>query len=385
MKKQRLLTPGPTTVPPEALQILGAPIYHHRTPRFKEMFKKVNELLQYVFNTKRQVISFASSGTGAMEAAVCNLLNAGDKAIVVDSGKFGERWRELCKTYGINFIEIKVEWGRAVEPREIEKLLNANRDIKAVFTQLTETSTGVVHPIKEIAALASKTPAVLVVDAVSGLISDELRTDEWNVDVVVSGSQKGMMIPPGLGFISLSDKAWKMVEECKTPSYYFNLKKAKKALDKNDTAFTPALTLLAALEATLSMIKDEGLENCWKRYALYAKAMRSAALALGLPLYAPTAPACGVTSIKSPAGIDADLILKKLEAEHGIKIAEGQGDVKGKIFRIASMGYVDKFDILAVVSALEKVLNELGHKFEAGAGVAAAQAVLSESRQPVTA
>jgi len=375
MKKKYLLTPGPTPLPPEVMSALARPIIHHRTSEYSALFAEVNKGLKSLFQTAEDVFTFVSSGTGAMEASVVNLLSAGDKVIVVEGGKFGERWLELCKTFGMKAIEVHVEWGKAVEPSEIEKLLKENPDTKAVFVTLCETSTGVKTDIKAIAAITAKTNAVIVVDAVSGLGAMELKTDEWGVDVVVSGSQKGMMLPPGLGFISLSKKAQKMLETSKLPKYYLNLKTYKKALDKSDTPYTPAIGLTVALKEALKIIETEGLENVLKRHAVMAEATRQAVKALGLEIFA-SSPADAVTSVKLPDGMDGSKLYKTMKDELGVQAAGGQGDLKGKILRIAHLGYMDASDVLLVISAFEVALKKMGYPAKLGEGVKAAQKVL---------
>ncbi len=375
MKKNYLLTPGPTPLPPEVCEAMARPIIHHRTPQFQEVIKEVHEGLRSIFQTKNDVFMLASSGTGAMEAAVINLCSPADTVIVVDGGKFGERWTEICKAYGINCEVIKVAWGKAVNPSDIEKALKANPKIRAVFTTLCETSTGVVNDMKTIGAIVKNTEAVLVVDAISGLGAIDLKTDEWACDVVVSGSQKGLMLPPGLGFISVSPKAFKLVESSKCPKYYFDLKKAKKAYDKIDTPFTPVITLIIALKEAIKMMRADGLENVFKRHKKMADATRAAAQALGLELFAPDAASDVVTAVKVPVGIDGEKLVKTMRDTEGVTIAGGQDEMKGKIIRIAHMGYITEFDIITGISCLEKVLAQMGYKFNLGSGAKAAEEV----------
>ena len=375
MRKSYLLTPGPTPLPPEVLQAMGQPIIHHRTPQFQAILKEASEGLKYVFQTTQDVFILASSGTGAMEAAVANLLSPSDTAIIVEGGKFGERWTEICKSYGITPEIITVEWGKAVDPQEIAKRLKANPKIKAVFTTLCETSTGVTADIAAIGRVIKDTDAVSVVDAISGLGARDLKTDAWGCDAVISGSQKGLMLPPGLGFICLSPKAWKKVEESKCPKYYLDLKKARKALEKTDTPFTPALTLIIALNVSLKMIKQDGLENVFLRHKKMADATRAAVKALGLTLFAPTAASDVVTAVNCPAGIDGEKLVKTMRDTYGVTIAGGQDELKGKVFRIAHMGFIEEFDIIAGISCLEKVLAQMGYTFTMGAGVKAAEEV----------
>ncbi|MCX5711138.1 MAG: alanine--glyoxylate aminotransferase family protein [Candidatus Omnitrophica bacterium] len=375
MRKNILLTPGPTPLPPQVLEAMARPIIHHRTPQFQAVIKEASDGLKYVYQTSNDVFMLASSGTGAMEAAVINLLSPGDTALTVQAGKFGERWTELCKAFGITAEVVDVEWGKAVDPQEIAKRLKANPKIKAVFTTLCETSTGVATDIAAIGKIVKETPAVLVVDAISGLGAIDLKSDEWSCDAVVSGSQKGLMLPPGLGFISVSLKAMKLVEASKSPRYYFDLRKAKKALDKTDTAFTPAITLIIPLIEVLKMIKEDGLTNIFARHKKMADATKAAMKGLGLELFAPTAPSDVVTAVKVPVGIDGEKLVKTMRDTYGVTIAGGQAELKGKIFRFAHMGFIEEFDIITGVSCLEKVLTQMGYKFSLGAGVKAAEEV----------
>lgn len=375
MRKNYLLTPGPTPLPPQVCEAMARPIIHHRTPQFQAILKEATEGLKYVFQTQNDVFILASSGTGAMEAAVANLLSPGDTAITVQGGKFGERWTELCKAYAVNAEVINVEWGKAVDPQEIKKRLSANPKIKAVFTTLCETSTGVVNDIEAIGKIIKDTDAVLVVDAISGLGAIDIKSDAWYCDMVVSGSQKGLMLPPGLGFISVSPKAFKLIESCVTPRYYFDLRKAKKALEKTDTPFTPAVTLVIALNEALKMIKQDGLEQVFLRHKKMADATRAAMSGLGLALFAPDAASDVVTAVKVPAGIDGEKLVKTMRDTYGVTIAGGQDEMKGKLFRIAHMGYIEEFDIIVGVSCLEKVLAQMGYKFSLGQGIKAAEEI----------
>jgi len=375
MRKNYLLTPGPTPLPPEVRAAMARPIIHHRTPQFQAMLKEASEGLKYVFQTKNDVFILTSSGTGAMEAAVVNILSPQDTALVVQAGKFGERWTEICKSYGINTEVLDVEWGQAVKPVELEKRLKANPKIKAVFTTLCETSTGVVSDIASCGRLIKDTQAVLVVDAISGLGAIDLKTDDWSCDIVVSGSQKGLMLPPGLGFLSLSPKAAKLIENSKSPRYYFDLKKVKKAFDKIDTPFTPAITLVVALNEALKIIKQDGLEVVFARHRKLAEATRAAVKALGLELFAPLDGSDVVTAVKVPAGVDGEKLVKTMRDTYGVTIAGGQEELKGKIFRFAHMGFIEEFDIITGISCLEKVLTQMGYKFQMGTGVKAAEEI----------
>ncbi len=375
MEKQYLFTPGPTMVPPEVLSELAKPIVHHRAPEFIPIFESVCKDLKYLFQTEQEVLTLNTTGTGAMEAAVVNLLSEGDKVIVIVGGKFGERWAEICKSYKVNVIEISVEWGNDLPPAELAKALNENSDVKAVFTTLCETSTGVLFDVKGFAELTRDKEVALVVDAVSGLGADVLKMDEWGIDVVVTSSQKALMCPPGLAFIALSEKAWKLVEKSNLPKYYLDLKKYKKSQTKFQTPYTAGVTLLMGLKKALEMIKAEGIENVWKRHAKLAKAIREAVIAIGLEPFS-KAPSNTVVSIKAPEGISAGDIKKLIRDKYGITIAGGQAQLKGKIFRIATLGYATDTDVMMVISALELVLEKLGYKFEKGKAISTALNIL---------
>lgn len=375
MKKRYLMAPGPTAVPDEVLRAESQPVLHHRTPGFREILREVGEGLKYIFQTERDVYIFASSGTGAMEAAVSNLLSPGDKVIVVRGGKFGERWDEICKAFGIQTLPIDIPYGDVVTPGMIEERLKEDPSIKAVYTTHCETSTGVVTDIKGIGEVVSRYPAVLVVDAISGLGAEELKTDDWGLDVVVAGSQKGLMMPPGLAFISLSEKAWRLVERSTLPKYYFSLDAARKSWQKQDTPYTPAVSLVMALQKSLEMIRKEGLPNILERHRILGEATRKAILALGLELFAKY-PANNCTSVKVPQGLDGEAIPRMFRDEYGITIAGGQGSMKGKIFRIAHLGYADRFDVVMAISCLEMILMDLGWAVELGKGVKAVEEVL---------
>ncbi len=369
--KNYLLTPGPTPVPKEVLEAMAKPIIHHRTPQFQAFLKETEEGLKYVFETKGDVLIFASSGTGAMEGAVVSLLSPGDRTIVVRGGKFGERWGEICQAYGIEFIPIDVKWGKAVDPKEIEKILKAQKGIKAVYVTLCETSTGVATDILEIALITKGYEAILVVDAISALGAVNLKTDEWGIDVVVAGSQKGLMIPPGLSFVSLSQKALDKAKKSTLPKYYFNFIKYKKSIEKNDTPYTPAVNLIIGLNEALKILRKEGLSNVIAKHGRHARALRETMKALELGLFAPDAYSDAVTSVKVPDGIDGVKLVKIMRDKHGVAIAGGQGELKGKIFRIATMGYISASDLKIGIETLETVLLELGYKFEKGVGVKA--------------
>ena len=375
MQKRYLLTPGPTPVPEEVLLAMAKPIIHHRTPQFMAILKEAIEGLKYIFQTKNDVFLFASSGTGAMESSVTNLLSAGDRVIVVRGGKFGERFTEICQAYGVDAINIDVEWGNAVDPDRIKDILATDDTIKAVYVTLCETSTAVVNDIKAIGEVVAKTDAVLVVDVISGLGSVEFRTDEWKVDVAIGGSQKGLMIPPGLAFVSINEKALAMVNTSKLPKYYFCYKAAKKAADKDDTPWTPAVTLVIGLVEAIKMIRLETLDGVILRQRKMAEAIRAAAKAMGMDLFAPNAASDAVTAIKVPPSIDGAKLVKIMRDTHGVGIAGGQSQLKGKIIRIASMGFMTQWDIIVVISCLEIALKQMGYDFQLGSGVKAAEEV----------
>jgi aspartate aminotransferase-like enzyme len=377
MKKTYILAPGPTPVPSEALQAMGRPVMHHRAPAFEALLAEVREGLKYVFQTKTEVLMFSSSGTGAMEGAITNTLSPGDKALVVRAGKFGERWGEICQAYGVNFVPIDVEWGTAVDPQRINDELKKNPDTKAVCVTHSETSTGVLIDLKAIADIVTKTPALLIVDAITSLGVTNVPCDDWKLDIVAAGSQKALMLPPGLAFAMVSEKAWEYNKTAKCPRFYFNFAAEKKNLEKNQSAFTPAVGLVMALKETLAMIKEEGLENVFKRHDKLARATRAGAVALGLELFAKN-PSPAVTAIKAPNGIDGGAIVKTLRNKHGITIAGGQSQLKGKIFRIAHLGYFDTYDIVTAISALEMTLHELGYPVKFGVGVQAAEEILAK-------
>ena len=375
MNQDILLTPGPTPLPPQVREALAGPIIHHRTSQYRALFKRVLQGMQAVMQTASPVICFTSSGTGAMEAAVVNLLSPGEEAIVVLGGKFAERWQHLCKAYGISAVTVPVSYGEAVDPGQVACALQAHPKAKAVFATLCETSTGVVHDVQAIAAITRKSPAVLVVDAISGLLADECPTDQWGIDVLLSGSQKGLMLPPGLAFMSLSERAWALVEQARTPRFYTDLRLYKKALADDDTPFTSSVSLVIALDEALKLVQQRGRAQVIARCALMAQATRAGAEALGLSLFAKR-PSNGVTAVSVPAGVDGKKLTALMYDRSRVMVAGGQGEMAGKIFRIAHMGFISPEDILAGLTALEQALNELGHKVAVGDGVKAAQAVL---------
>ncbi|MEA3485641.1 MAG: alanine--glyoxylate aminotransferase family protein [Candidatus Aerophobetes bacterium] len=374
-----MFTPGPTPLPEEVRIAQAKQIIHHRTGEFSQIFRDVCQELKNVLQTKNDVLLFTASGTGAMEAAVANLLSPEDKVLVIRGGKFGQRWAEIADAFGVKVIPLDVKWGTVIDPRIIKEELARNLKIKAVFTQLVETSTGVVYDIKNIAKVVRETDAILVVDAISGLGAEPLPTDEWGVDVVVGGSQKALMIPPGLSFVSLSERAWRLVERSTLPKYYWDFKKAKKSLSKLQTPYTPAVSLICALEESLKLTRKEGWQNCVQRHHHLAEATRKGVLAMGLDIFS-QAPSNVVTAVKMPPGIDARKLRKIMSNKYGVQVAGGQGKLAGKIIRIAHLGWMDSLDVISAISALEMALSELGYSLELGKGVKAAEEVLGEIR-----
>jgi serine---pyruvate transaminase len=379
MMKQRLFTPGPTPVPEKVMLAMAQPIIHHRHKEFIEMLERVNDNLRYLFQTRNNVYMLTASGTGAMETAVSNLLSRGEIALFVNAGKFGERWGELCAAYGIEAEEVCVEWGEAVDPGEIAMRLRRRKDIRAVFVTHSETSTGVAQDVKEIARTVKEcSDAIVVVDGITSIGALEMRMDDRSIDVALTGSQKGLMITPGLSFIAVSDRAWKAVEGANLPRYYFDLRKAKSAITAEGTPWTPAVSLVTGLDVALGMIREEGLENVWTRHDRMAKAVREGCQALGLRVVA-SVPSNALTAVSVPPGVDAGKLSSLLKDKYGITVAGGQGKFKGKIIRLSHLGYYDVLDMVAIVSALEMALTDCGWKFQTGEGVRAAQKYLLPS------
>jgi len=380
MRKQYLLAPGPTQVPPEVLLAMARPVLHHRTPDFAALFGEVRTDLQTIFQTTHDVLVLASSGTGAMEGSVANFLSPGDKALVINGGKFGERWGKICQTFGIHVLEIKVEWGYGVDPRQVADALKKDPSIKAVYVQASETSTGVAHNIKALAEIVKAYDGtILVVDAITALGVFDIQTDNWGLDVVVAGSQKAFMLPPGLAFVSVSDKAWRLADKAKNGAFYFNFKKERDSQAKNQTAYTAAVSMIVGLQEVLRMMKTEGLPNLFARQGRLARAMREGVQAAGLSLFPKGTPSDALTVINSPEGIDGQAVYKNLRVQYGVTAAGGQDHLKGKIFRLAHMGYMDTFDVITGLAAVEMVMKGLGHPIQLGRGVGKAQEVLMVS------
>ena len=375
IKKQRLLTPGPTPLYPPALHAMMASDMHHRTEDFRKAYRSCLADLKEVMGTSGDVLMFASSGTGAMDASVSNLFSKGDKVIVCCAGKFGERWAEIAKAYGLNANVITAPYGSVVTPEQVSAALQAEPAVKGVFVQASETSTGAMHNVEAMGRAIAKTEAIFVVDAITGLGTMPLDIDGWGLDVVIGGSQKAFMIPPGLAFMSVSPKAWKLAETATLPHFYFNLKKEKKSGDAGESSWTPATSLILALAEALKYVKQIGMEHLVANAQMLAQATRAAAEKLGLELFAAASPGSSVTALKAPAGMDSGVIVKEFRSRFGSIIANGQGSMKGQIFRIAHLGYFDFSDLFAMIAGLEIILNANGHAVQYGAGVAAAQEV----------
>ncbi|MBI3822327.1 MAG: alanine--glyoxylate aminotransferase family protein [Planctomycetes bacterium] len=375
--KQRLLTPGPTPVPEETLLELAKPMIFHRTAEFRAMLGEVLGDLRTIFCTKNLIVPLTASGTGALEAALANSVPAGAKVICLIAGRFGERWRNIAKAFGIEAVSVTVPYGQAVQPEQLAKALADHADAAAVCSTLSETSTGVGHDVAAFGKLIAKTPALHIVDSISGLGAMECRTDEWQIDINCTGSQKALMMPPGLAFLSVSDKAWQAIDKNANPrTFYFDLKKARKNLETNDTPFTPAHTLIRAMRVSVKKILAEGIENIWARQRRFSEAARAGFAAMGLESFA-AQPNVALTVVKMPANIDSSVLLGKLEKQYGLKLANGQDNLKGKIIRLAHMGHIDQFDILSALAGVELVLIEMGHAIEPGVGVTAAQRVFA--------
>lgn len=380
IKKYYLLSPGPTPVPPDVLAVASEPIIHHRTPEFSEIFMQVSEGLKHVFGTKEDVFILTSSGTGAMETAIVNTLSPGDKVITISGGKFGERWGNICRAYGVEVKEIVLEWGDDFTADQLAAELKANAGVKAVFSTLSETSSGAIYDIKGYGEVVSQTAAILVVDGISGLGATLCPMDEWKIDILVAGSQKSFMIPPGLAYIAFSPKAWKLVESAKLPKFYFDARKAKKNLEKKTTPWTPAVSLIIQQKKALDIIKAMGLDKLLEHHRILGEATRAGVRALGLELLAKN-PGNILTAVKVPAGIDGSKLVKTMQAKYQAYIAGAQDPNKGKFFRIAHLGYMGGFDVITALSALEMTLDDLNFAFEKGSSIRAAEKVLKENWQ----
>jgi aspartate aminotransferase-like enzyme len=382
--KDILLAPGPSQVPERVRFVLAEQSWYHRSARFKTLYKEARERLARIFETqKSDVLIFAGSGTASMEASIVNAIPEGKKALVVSGGKWGERLVSICKAFKIPCEVIKIEYGQVPSPAQIGDALKKDPTIAAVYVHLCETSTGAKFDVKAIGEIVKQTPALLAVDGVSGAVGMECPIDAWGVDFFMAGSQKGLMMPPGLAMLTVSPKAWEVVNTVSAPAYYFSLKACKKVLADNDTPFTPANTLIAAQNEALKMIEEEGAKNVLARHATLAAACRAGTDALGLEQF-PVVPSEVVTVVKAPAGLDGSAVIKAAKSRYGVTLADGQGDMKGKVIRIAHMGYCSGMDVLCGLAALELGLKAVGAHMTFGKGVAAAQEVLSKAPKEVT-
>ena len=371
MKKYRLLTPGPTEVPEAALLKLAKQVRHHRTPEFRAIFSEVVDGLRYLFDTLNDIVVFASSGTGAMEAAVANVVGQGDRAIVLASGKFSERWGTLCRRFGAEPICLEVPWGECFTPRQLEAAIRKHPDAIAVYATLTETSTGVQHDIEALGKVVKKTSALFVVDGISSVGAVECRTDAWGIDLLAVGSQKALMGPPGLSFLAISAAAWARIEKVDRKTFYFDLAAYRKSAQLQDTPYTPARSLLEALAENLKSMRRIGREAIWSEVEILARATQEGLKALGLRLVAER-PAASFTAAYLPEGIGANRILGELEELYGVKLAGGQGPLSGRILRLAHMGTTDRLDVISALAALELVLYKAGWDRPLGTAVSAA-------------
>ncbi|MEK6800001.1 MAG: alanine--glyoxylate aminotransferase family protein [Planctomycetota bacterium] len=378
MKKIRLFTPGPTMVPEDVLLEMARPIEHHRTAWYKDLVKQCHELLQYLFQTKAKVITLTGSGTSAAEACIVGCCPPGHKALVVQNGKFAERWVQVCQAFGIDHTELPIEWGHGARVEQVQKAMDADRKIDTVICVHSETSTTALTDVAAIGRLTRDRGAILIVDGITSVGAIPVKMDDWGVDAFITGSQKALMLPPGLAFAAVSDRAWERIDSGKTPMLYNDLKAYRKSLAEWDVPYTPAVTLVRGLLTVLRGVKERGLENIWAETALLARATRAAITAMGLKLYAKD-PVDSVTAAVVPDGLDEGALRKTMRGTYGFQIAGGQGKVKGKIIRFSHMGYVDAFDTLGVISALEMTLVKMGFTLQIGAGVAAAQKVFAES------
>ena len=376
MLKRYLLTPGPTPVPPDVLLRMSQPLIHHRTPEFSQLFAAVQRGLQWLFQTSHDVLILAASGSGAMEAAITNTCSPGDCVIVVNGGKFGERWLKICTAFGIQSEEIAVEWGQAVTVEAVAQALRRRPEAKAVLMQASETSTTVLHPVQDIAALTRDSETLLIVDGITAVGATDIPMDRSGIDVLITGSQKALMLPPGLAFIALSQKAWQHTKRAQLPRFYFDLQKERKEQARHTTAYTPAISLITGLDEVLRQLQAEGLEQVWTRHTMLMTATHAAVRALGLRLLAETHPSPAATGVWLPPSVDGVRLLTYMRDRMGVDIAGGQDHLRGKIARISHIGYAGPFDVITAISSLEMALSRFGVALTLGSGVRAAEAVL---------
>ncbi|MGD0946144.1 MAG: alanine--glyoxylate aminotransferase family protein [Candidatus Binatia bacterium] len=376
MLKNYLLAPGPTPVPPRVLLAMAQPIIHHRTPQFSRIFAEAKSGLKELFQTEQDVLMLAASGSGGMEAAVSNLFSPGEEVLVINGGKFGERWLRISAAYGLKVCELRVGWGQGAKVDDVRRLLEQRPAIRGLLVQASETSTAALHPVEALAELTRKRDTLLIVDGITAVGVLDLPMDRWGIDVLVTGSQKALMLPPGLAFIALSERAWKRTKEAKLPRFYFDLNNERENQAKDTTAWTPAISLVIGLRESLAMIHEEGLQQVFARCARMAAATRAAAAALGLQLVAPDAPSPALTGIYTPSDVDGGKLVVYLRDRLGVTFAGGQDQLKGKVVRIAHLGYMGIFDVVTAIAALEMALGHFGHPVPLGRGVGAAQEIL---------
>ena len=379
MPRYRLLTPGPVAVPERVRLAMAQALVHHRAPDFEPVFEEIRASLKRVFQTEREVLVLASSGTGAREAAVANTLSPGDLAVVVRGGKFGERWSELCEGFGVEALNVDVEYGSAVTPEAVRSAFERAPAARALLVQASETSTGVYHPVEQLAEIAHEAPdRLIIVDGISAIGVHDIPTDAWGLDGVVSGSQKSWLLPPGLAFVTLSERALQAVHTSTNARYYFDLRSEIDVQPENQTAFTPAVSLLVGLREALQIMLEDGLAALFARHEALARATRAAMEALGLELLAPDSPSFACTAVRVPDGVDGRVLVKHVRDRYGMTLAGGQGSLAGQIFRIGHMGDLDGFDILSAIAAVEMALADLGFPAKLGEGTRAATEILRE-------
>lgn len=378
IKKHYLLSPGPTPIPEAVLAAATQPMIHHRSPEFSRIFMDVTNGIKSIFRTENDVFILSSSGSGAMETAVVNTLSPGDTVIVINGGKFGNRWGKICRAYGVSVREITLDWGESYPKEHLSEELKTNTGVKAVFATLTETSSGTEYDIRGYGEVVAESDSILVVDGISGIGATACPMDEWNLDVLFSASQKSFMVPPGLSYISFSEKAWKLVEQSTLPKFYFDAKEAKASLKRETSPWTPAISLLIQQHEALKILHDIGLEKLIDHHRILGEATRAGIQSIGLELLSKS-PANILTAVKIPSSLDGDLVVRTLQEKYKTHIAGAQEPHKGKFFRIAHLGYMGAFDVITALSAVEMALEDLGYQFQKGASLYAAKEILKEN------
>ena len=379
MIKSRLVAPGPTPIPERVQQAMARPIIYHRGEEITPLLHDINDGLRGVFPSRGDILLFAASGTGVMEAAVVNLVNPGDRVLVIHAGRFGERWVEVCRAFGIDAVSLDLAWGESVDPDQVADRLETDPSIRAVFATQSETSTGGWHDLEGVGKVVKNSQALFIADAISSVGAHSLPTDLWGVDCVVTASQKGLMTPPGVGIVNLGGRAWEAVARSSTPKYYWSFIRMKEALEKRgSTPATPATTLLMGIREALNMIHEEGVENVWRRHARHAAAIRAGVVAVGLKVF-PKNPSNALTGVLLPDGLDGVALAKQMKSRYGIVVGGGLGNLAGKLIRLSNLGYMDDVDVVSTISALEMSLKDVNWPMQAGLGVAAAEGVLCGS------